>query len=586
MPPAVPPDTSPCTPAQARPRSPTAPRLVLALLVTALALPILAGLAETGRAAFGVLPALGAERPSLDPFRQLAALPGLGTSLRLTLWTGFAATALSLAVAAGLAAGWHRWFGPGAGPRLLAPLLAAPHAALAIGLAFLLAPSGWIARLVSPGLTGWTLPPDLATVNDSAGLALILGLMVKEVPFLLLVLLAAMGQVPVARQMTAGRALGHGAGAVWALVLWPQLYRLIRLPVYVVLSFSLSVVDMALILGPSHPPTLAVAVTRWYAAPDAGLILPASAAALTQAALVAAAVGLWRLAELVAARLLRARLRRGPRPALGRPGLWLAAGSGAALALLGGLALVALVLWSFAFRWPFPDALPRDWTLRGWSLRPGGGPAEAMRATLVAGLASTALALALALAWLEAETRSRRPRPGWVQALIYLPLIVPQVAFLYGTGVVALRAGLTGGMAAVVAGHALFVFPYVMIVLTGPWHAVDPRLLRSAASLGAGPWRRLLAVRLPLLLRPLATAAAIGFAVSVAQYLPTLFLGGGRVATLTTEAVALASGGDRRIAGVHAVLQAALPLLAYGAALLLPALAQRHRRALAGAAPR
>jgi putative thiamine transport system permease protein len=86
------------------------------------------------------------------------------------------------------------------------------------------------------------------------------------------------------------------------------------------------------------------------------------------------------------------------------------------------------------------------------------------------------------------------------------------------------------------------------------------------------------------LLRPLATAAAIGVAVSVAQYLPTLFAGGGRVATLTTEAVALSAGSDRRVAAVHAVLQALLPFLAYLAAFAVPALVQRDRRALVGAA--
>ena len=39
------------------------------------------------------------------------------------------------------------------------------------------------------------------------------------------------------------------------------------------------------------------------------------------------------------------------------------------------------------------------------------------------------------------------------------------------------------------------------------------------------------------------TAAAVGFAVSVGQYLPTLLIGAGRLPTITTEAVALASGG-------------------------------------------
>ena len=46
-----------------------------------------------------------------------------------------------------------------------------------IGLAFLIAPSGWIVRALSPWLTGWTLPPDVATVGDPRGIALVLGLL-------------------------------------------------------------------------------------------------------------------------------------------------------------------------------------------------------------------------------------------------------------------------------------------------------------------------------------------------------------------------------------------------------------------------
>ena len=75
-------------------------------------------------------------------------------------------------------------------------------------------------------------------------------------------------------------------------------------------------------------------------------------------------------------------------------------------------------------------------------------------------------------------------------------------------------------------------------------------------------------------------AAAIGIAVSVAQYLPTLFMGAGRIATLTTEAVTLSSSSDRRVTGVYATLQAGLPFAAYGAAFLIPALLYRNRRGL------
>jgi putative thiamine transport system permease protein len=554
---------------------------VLAAVTGGILLPIAAGLWETLRAGVGILTAIGATSPSLDPWRQLLALPGFATSLRLTLVTGIGSTLIALVLAAGFAAAAHRRLGPQARLRLLAPLLATPHAAMAIGIAFLIAPSGWIARLLSPWATGWDRPVDVATVNDAYGGALILGLLVKEIPFFLLVVFSALGQVPVRQHLATGRALGYGAAMVWIKVILPQVYPMIRLPIFVVLAFALSVIDMAIILGPSNPPTLAVAILRWFSAPDVRLILPASAAALLQAGIVVAAILLWWLAERAVAHAGRWWLRRGGR---GRRAGPVVAGAGLTAAWvmsLGAGALIALVLWSLAWRWAFPQALPASWSVAGW-LAPGSGWGRAMANTAVVGLASTAASLLLAIAWLEGEDRGRRTRAAWATALIYLPLILPQIGFLYGLNVAFLRAGLSSGLLAVIWAHVLFVFPYVMIALSGPWRSLDRRLLHSAAALGATPLRRLFAVKLPILLRPVLTAAAIGFAVSVAQYLPTLFMGAGRVATLTTEAVTLAAGSDRRIVGIYAVLQAALPFLAYAAAILLPAILHRDRRALKG----
>jgi putative thiamine transport system permease protein len=125
---------------------------------------------------------------------------------------------------------------------------------------------------------------------------------------------------------------------------------------------------------------------------------------------------------------------------------------------------------------------------------------------------------------------------------------------------------LDGAAVAVVWAHLLFVLPYVLLALEGPFRALDPRYDRAAASLGASPLRVLVRVTLPLLARPLLAAGAIGVGVSVALYLPTLFAGAGRIATLATEAVTLSAGSDRRILAATALAQAALPLAAFALA--------------------
>lgn len=548
---------------------------VLAVVLGGLVLPIAAGLIQTARAALGDMPALGASGPSLDPLRQMLAEPGFLRAVALTLTTGIGATLAALALSVGFCAAVHARITPARGARMLAPFLAAPHAAMAIGLAFLLAPSGWIARVLAP-VMGWDLPPDVATVGT--GWALTFGLMVKEVPFLLLAILTALRQVPVRAHMAQGRSLGYGRGLVWIKVILPQIWPMIRLPVMVVLAYGLSVVDMALILGPSTPPTLAVLLTRAFADPDLMRLLPASAGALVQLALVGAAlVGLLG-AEASGKALGRIWVRRGGRGLSSEPFLRLASALVMVLMLMGALAMAALVLWSVTWRWPWPAIWPESLSLQAWSRFAG---LSALINTLTLAAATTALSLTLAVAWLQAE--ANRPRARWAEALIWLPLLVPQVSFLFGLNGLFLRSGVEGIMA-VIWGQSLFVFPYVMIALSDPWRALDRRFDRSAAALGAGPWRRLLTVRLPILLAPLCTAAAVGIAVSVAQYLPTLFLGGGRVATLTTEAVTLASSSDRRVTGAMASLQAGLPFAAYLLAALIPAVVHRHRAALKGEA--
>ena len=553
------------------------PVLTLALLAG----PVLAGVAGVVAPALGWMPVLGGRALGLDAFRALLDWPGLGASVRLTLVTGLSATAISVVVTILFVAGWQGTRSFAAMMRLLAPLLAVPHAAAAFGLAFLIAPSGWIARLASPGLTGWDRPPDWLTVNDPMGLALITGLVLKEVPFLFLMTLAALGQTDSLRAARLAQTLGYGRLAGWLKVVLPQVWPQLRLPVLAVLAYSLGVVDMALILGPGLPPTLAVQVLEWMAHPDLAMRFTAAAGAVVLAALVAAAIGAFWIVERGVARLGRGWAEGGGRARVldpvARPvGLGLA-GLAAGLVLA---ALAGLLVWSAAGLWRFPEVLPQHWTGANWT-RHMPGLRGAVLVTLGIAAASVTVAVVLVVGCLEAEYRRARPAPSRALWLLYLPLLVPQVVFLPGLQGFMLRAGLDGGVAAVTVAHVVFVLPYVYLALADPWRAWDRRMGVAAAALGAGAGRVLWSVRLPMLLRPVLTAAAVGIAVSVTQYLPTLLIGAGRVDTLATEAVALAAGANRRVIGVTAVVQMTLPMLGFWLALLVPWVVFRNRRGMA-----
>ncbi|MEM7259944.1 MAG: ABC transporter permease subunit, partial [Pseudomonadota bacterium] len=194
--------------------------------------------------------------------------------------------------------------------------------------------------------------------------------------------------------------------------------------------------------------------------------------------------------------------------------------------------------------------------------------------TLSIALMTLLLSLAAAIAWLECERRGKVPKLDW---LWYIPLLIPQVTLLFGWQAMALLTGADGKWLTVVYSHWVYALPYVVLLLAVAWRELDPNWNHAAAVLGAGYWRTLFRVRIPLLIKPVSQAAAVALAVSVAQYLPTLLLGAGRHQTLAIELVTSFSGVDRRIIATLATMQSVLPLIAFCAALWLPRMINKHR---------
>lgn len=530
-------------------------------------LPVVAGLAGT------VAPAL---EPSV--WRELAGTPGLGRSIALSLGTGVSAALLSLVLAHGLLAALLTPRAVARARALALPLIAMPHLALAIGIALVLAPSGLIVRLLSPWLTGFDRPPDWVTIQDPLGLALIAGLVLKETPFLLFALTAALAQIPVERLLLQTRTLGYGRLRGWLIAVAPALQRQIALPFAAVLVFGIGNVDVALALGPTTPPPLAILVWEWFLDPDLSRAPIAAAGSLLLMALCIGALAAFALGTRLGGAWLRSSAASGWRAAGDRALRRALLGSGGLFALLGLLALLALWLRSIAPAWRFPQVWPSNPGLAAWreasALLGESLPTTAWLATI-----SALLALLLCVAAAE-SLRDRGRARVLLGALLFVPLLVPQLSFLYGLQVLLVGLRLDATWPAVIWSHLVYVLPYVFGIVATARAAIEPRYRDVALTLGAAPMRTLLRVTLPMLGRPLLLAAAVGFSVSVAIYLPTLFAGAGRFATLATEAAATIAAGNLRAASVAAAVMAALPLAALALALLVAATLHRNRRGM------
>lgn len=495
-----------------------------------------------------------------DAWRMALAHPQLWPGLALSLASGGAATLLALALTVVTLAGFYRsplW------PRLqglAAAGLAVPHLAFAIGFGFLIMPSGLLARL----FVGGEAPPQWVTVQDPLGLALTLALALKELPFLLTAGLATLSRGDAARELEglcrAAASLGHAPGSAFLRIVLPALMRALRWPLVIVFVYGATVVDMALVLGPTQPPTLALVIWRALNHVEPGVNAMGLAMTLLLTLAIGLAVMLAALLRRVAQGALRRALTAGP-SALPAPRRAAAALGMAALAILA-LAVAVLVLLSLAPRWPFPALLPAAPDAAAWAAV----AATPLWLSLLLGLGVAAAAVGMAVLWFETQGPAR---DRWVIGLALLALALPQLASAGGQYRLFLPLGLTGTLAGLFLAHLTPAAAYVLIVLAGPYRGFDGRYLAAARALAAAPGRAWLRVKLPLLRAPLLTAGAIAFAVSVGQYVPAQLSAAGRWSTLPMEAVTLAAGGNRPLTAAFALALAAPPLLAFLAAAML-----------------
>lgn len=549
------------------------------LFIGCLIIPVTVGIAGVMVPAAGYFPALGETEFSFQAVNALLATPGLVKMAGLSLGTALLATALALLVTLAILAVYIMRPTLNIVQHVLSPVLVIPHAAAAIAVAFLLAPGGWAARLVSPWLSGWHEVPAASVLHDPWGLSIVLALALKELPFLLLIALGVWSQPHlqqrISQTLRLGQSLGYHPVTAFTKLIWPQLYPHMRLPVLAVLAYASANVEIPLILGPGNPPTLAVAVLQWFNHIDLAMRLQASAAACLQILVTGLTLGLWWLAECAIARWWRGAVLNGRhRQLVVRLHLvcWLGL---TIIGMMMVLMAVSLVLSSMATHWPFPALLPDDLTLMHWQ-RAAAAVTTPLANTLVLALSVTGVAIVISVLALEYEHQApqfgqhRRSSAPALDMLLFVPLLMPGVAFLFGLTWFAQLMLPEAIWLVTLVSHLVYVLPYVFLSLAVAYRRFDTRYTHVAYGLGASPWRVFSAVRLPLLFGPLCIAMALGLAISYSQYLATLLPGGGEIATLTTEAVAVAAGASRRLSAVYTLMQMGLPLVGFVLAWWLP----------------
>ncbi|HEX9683344.1 MAG TPA: ABC transporter permease [Acidimicrobiales bacterium] len=201
--------------------------------------------------------------------------------------------------------------------------------------------------------------------------------------------------------------------------------------------------------------------------------------------------------------------------------VWVLAALGALVVVTPVAALLIETPWS-----SFGDVLG-DASVRGALARSVG---------VAVGVAALSAVLGVPLALVLA--RSQRPWAGMLRRLVVLPLVLPPVAGGVALLLTVGRRGLLGGplagvgieipftIAAVVVAQLFVAMPFVVVTVEAADRALPPEPEEIAATLGAGPARRLRSITLPRLGGAIGSGVVLSWARAMGELGATLTLAG------------------------------------------------------------
>ncbi len=194
--------------------------------------------------------------------------------------------------------------------------------------------------------------------------------------------------------------------------------------------------------------------------------------------------------------------------------------------LLLYIPLAALVIYSFLGAKGIPGG-EQEWTLDWYrKLAANREVLHALNMSLHVGLWSTLGATVLGTSAALALKRTRFPGRKILDALTYVPLIMPEIVLGLSLLIWFVLLQMTLGVVSIILAHITFCISYVIITVKARLHGFDESLEEAARDLGATPWDTFWRVTFPLIWPGVLSGGLMAFTLSFDDFLITFFTAG------------------------------------------------------------
>ncbi len=157
---------------------------------------------------------------------------------------------------------------------------------------------------------------------------------------------------------------------------------------------------------------------------------------------------------------------------------------------------------------------------------------QALRNSLIVAVASTVLSTIIGTLLALVMERHRFLGRMTFEALIYLPIIIPEIAMGFMLVLFFVTARIPLGLPTVIVSHAAFNISYVTVIVRARLAGMSTTLEEAAQDLGANHWQTFYRITMPLLAPGIIAGALLAFTLSLDDYVITFFTTGPGATTL------------------------------------------------------
>jgi spermidine/putrescine transport system permease protein len=198
-----------------------------------------------------------------------------------------------------------------------------------------------------------------------------------------------------------------------------------------------------------------------------------------------------------------------------------------ALATFVFLYVPIILLVVFSFNSARSGATWQSFTL-DWYVRMFNNPRildAAWRSVVIAVLSTAGSVVIGTLMALAMERYKFRSKGAW-DALLYMPVIIPEIVMGVSLLLFFAAAGIERGLFTLVVAHIAFSMPFVYLTVRARLADFDMSVEEAAQDLGANEWTTFWRITVPLLMPGIVSGALLAFTLSIDDFVISFFVNG------------------------------------------------------------